>query len=159
MCTPERREAWRGPAGGAVIGMVMGAHPELRSRAKEVSALAKEAIADVAALSPDERIATLQARAPDMYASLSEKHEHKKVLPDLEEAAGGGCHAVCPQSFRSPSHRACPGCSPERCLREAVRRAVYPAYRGYRSRSGSIPKHTRWLSRISSGSVSGSPIP
>ena len=77
------------PQSGAVIGMVMGAHPELRSRAKEVSALAKQAIADVAALSPDERIATLQARAPAMYASLSEKHEHKKVLPDLEEAQNG----------------------------------------------------------------------
>ena len=45
------------PQAGAVIGMVMGAHPELRSRAKEVSALAKEAIADVAALSPEERVA------------------------------------------------------------------------------------------------------
>jgi glutamyl-tRNA synthetase len=77
------------PQSGAVIGMVMGAHPELRSRAKEVSALAKQAIADVAALSPDERVATLQARAPAMYASLSEKHEHKKVLPDLEDAQNG----------------------------------------------------------------------
>jgi glutamyl-tRNA synthetase len=77
------------PQSGAVIGMVMGAHPALRGRAKEVSALAKHAIADVAALSPDERVATLQARAPAMYASLSEKHEHKKVLPDLEDAQNG----------------------------------------------------------------------
>ena len=29
------------PQAGAVIGMVMGAHPELRSRAKEISALCK----------------------------------------------------------------------------------------------------------------------
>ena len=77
------------PQAGAVIGMVMGAHPELRSRAKEVSALAKEAIADVAALSPEERVTTLQARAPEMFAALSEKHEHKKVLPDLEKAEKG----------------------------------------------------------------------
>jgi glutamyl-tRNA synthetase len=77
------------PQAGAVIGMVMGAHPELRSRAKEVSALAKEAIADVAALSPEERVVLLQTRAPAMYASLSEKHEHKKVLPDLENAEKG----------------------------------------------------------------------
>jgi glutamyl-tRNA synthetase len=77
------------PQAGAVIGMVMGAHPDLRSRAKEVSALAREAIADVAALSPDDRVALLQARAPAMYASLSEKHEHKKVLPDLEKAENG----------------------------------------------------------------------
>ena len=77
------------PQAGAVIGMVMGAHPELRSRAKEVSALAKEAIAGVAALSPEERVVLLQTRAPAMYASLSEKHEHKKVLPDLEKAEKG----------------------------------------------------------------------
>jgi glutamyl-tRNA synthetase len=77
------------PQAGAVIGMVMGAHPELRSKAKEVSALAKEAIADVAALSPEARVTTLQARAPDMFAALSEKHEHKKVLPDLEKAEKG----------------------------------------------------------------------
>jgi glutamyl-tRNA synthetase len=77
------------PQAGAVIGMVMGAHPELRSRAKEVSVLAREAIADVAKLSPKERVATLQSRAPEMIAALSEKHEHKKVLPDLEKAEKG----------------------------------------------------------------------
>jgi len=77
------------PQAGAVIGMVMGAHPELRSRAKDVAALAKEAIADVAALSPEDRITTLQSRAPEMFAALSEKHEHKKVLPDLEQAGSG----------------------------------------------------------------------
>ena len=77
------------PQAGAVIGMVMGAHPELRSRSKEVSALAKEAIAGVAKLSPDERVATLRSRAPEMIAALSEKHEHKKVLPDLEKAENG----------------------------------------------------------------------
>jgi len=77
------------PQAGAVIGMVMGAHPELRSRAKDVAALAKEAIADVAALSAEDRVTTLQSRAPEMFAALSEKHEHKKVLPDLEKAGSG----------------------------------------------------------------------
>ena len=77
------------PQTGAVIGMVMGAHPELRSRAKEVSAFAKEAIADVAALSAEERVAKLQLLAPDLYAALFERHEHKKVLPDLELAKNG----------------------------------------------------------------------
>ncbi len=77
------------PQSGAVIGMVMGARPELRSRAKEVAVLAKESIADVAALSPDERIAKLQELSPEMFAALSEKHEHKKVLPDLEGADHG----------------------------------------------------------------------
>jgi glutamyl-tRNA synthetase len=77
------------PQPGAVIGMVMGGHPELRSRAKEVSSLAKEAIADVAALSPEDRVTTLKAKAPEMFAALSEKHEHKKVLPDLEKSEKG----------------------------------------------------------------------
>ena len=77
------------PQAGAVMGMVMGSHPELRSRSKEISALAKDAIADVAALSPEERVSTLQNRAPEMFAALSEKHEHKKVLPDLEGSEKG----------------------------------------------------------------------
>jgi len=77
------------PQAGAVMGMVMGSHPELRSRSKEISALAKDAIADVAALSPEERVSTLQNRAPAMFAALSEKHEHKKVLPDLEGSEKG----------------------------------------------------------------------
>jgi glutamyl-tRNA synthetase len=77
------------PQSGAVIGMVMGAHPELRKQAKEVSGLAKEAIADVAALSPEERVVKLQALSPEMFAALHEKHEHKKVLPDLEGAEHG----------------------------------------------------------------------
>jgi glutamyl-tRNA synthetase len=77
------------PQAGAVIGMVMGAHPDLRSRPKEVSALAQEAVASVAALSPYERVATLKARAPEMFEALSAKHEHRKVLPDLDGAERG----------------------------------------------------------------------
>ncbi|MFA6333887.1 MAG: glutamate--tRNA ligase, partial [Methanoregula sp.] len=77
------------PQAGAIMGMVMGAHPELRSRAKEVSALAKEAIADVAKLSPEERVATLQARAPEMITAMAEKHEKKTGLPDLEGSENG----------------------------------------------------------------------
>jgi glutamyl-tRNA synthetase len=77
------------PQSGAVIGMVMGAHPELRKQAKEVSGAAKEAIADVAALSPEERVVKLQSLSPEMFAALHEKHEHKKGLPDLEGAEHG----------------------------------------------------------------------
>ncbi|HRY74791.1 MAG TPA: glutamate--tRNA ligase [Methanoregulaceae archaeon] len=77
------------PQAGAVIGMVMGANPELRSRAKEVSALAKDVISEVAALSPEDRRRKLSEIAPEMLAALSEKHEHKKVLPELEDAGKG----------------------------------------------------------------------
>ena len=64
------------PQAGAVMGMVMGAHPEMRKQAKEVAAAAKEAIADVAALSPEERVVKLQSLSPEMFAALHEKHEH-----------------------------------------------------------------------------------
>ncbi len=77
------------PQAGAVMGMVMGAHPEMRKQAKEVAAAAKEAIADVAALSPEERVTKLQSLSPEMFAALHEKHEHKKVLPELEGAEHG----------------------------------------------------------------------
>ena len=77
------------PQAGAVIGMVMGANPELRQRAKEVSALAREVIAEVAALDPEQRKKKLSELAPDMVAALLEKHEHRKVLPGLEEAENG----------------------------------------------------------------------
>jgi glutamyl-tRNA synthetase len=77
------------PQVGAVVGMVMSAHPEFRPRAKEVSTLAKGAIADVAALSADDRVTQLQARAPEMYDAIYAKHEHRKVLPDLEFADHG----------------------------------------------------------------------
>jgi glutamyl-tRNA synthetase len=77
------------PQAGAVVGMVMSAHPEFRPRAQEVANLAKEAIADVAALSADDRVTQLQARAPEMYDAIYAKHEHRKVLPDLESADHG----------------------------------------------------------------------
>jgi len=77
------------PQAGAVVGMVMGAHPEFRPRAKEIAALTKEAIADVATLSSEDRVRKLQALAPDMYEALFVKHEHRKVLPDLEGAEHG----------------------------------------------------------------------
>jgi len=77
------------PQAGAVIGMVMGANPDLRSRAKEVSALAREIIAEVAALDPEKRQEKLLEIAPEMVAALAEKHEHKKVLPELEDAKDG----------------------------------------------------------------------
>ncbi len=77
------------PQAGAVIGMIMGAHPEFRSRSKEVAALAKDAIADVALLSSDDRVGKLQALAPEMYEAIFVKHEHRKVLPDLEGAENG----------------------------------------------------------------------
>jgi len=116
------------PQAGAVVGMVMGAHPEFRPRAKEVAALAKEAIADVAALSSDDRIRKLQALAPEMYEALFEKHEHRKVLPDLEGAEKRCGNAICAKPLRTSSYRACPRSGAQRCICETVWRQVYPAH-------------------------------
>ncbi|MFH0967017.1 MAG: glutamate--tRNA ligase [Methanobacteriota archaeon] len=78
------------PASGAVIGAVMGGHPELRSRAGELKGLLGDVIAEVAALSHEEQEIKLAQIAPDLYAALSEKKEKRKhTLPDLPGAEGG----------------------------------------------------------------------
>jgi len=48
------------PKAGAIVGAVMGKHPELRSRAKEVSALVRQVIEEVTALSPEARLKNMQ---------------------------------------------------------------------------------------------------
>ena len=78
------------PAAGAVMGAVMGGHPELRSRSGEIKALLGEVIAEVASLSHEEQEMKLEEIAPDLHAALSEKKEKKKhTLPDLPNAEGG----------------------------------------------------------------------
>ena len=116
------------PQAGAVVGMVMSAHPEFRPRAKEVATLAKEAVADVAALSADDRVTQLQARAPEMYDAIYAKHEHRKVLPDLESADHGVVMRLCAKSFRAASYWSRPCSRTQRCIRQTVWGQVHPAY-------------------------------
>ena len=52
------------PKSGTVIGMVMGKYPEFRSRAQEIALLAKEVLAEVELLSPEERRKKLADLAP-----------------------------------------------------------------------------------------------
>ena len=78
------------PAPGAVMGVVMGGHPELRVRAAEIKGLLGDVLAEVATLSHEEQSARLAEVAPELYASLFEKKEKRKhVLPDLPGAEGG----------------------------------------------------------------------
>lgn len=78
------------PAAGAVMGAVMGGHPELRSRSGELKTLLGEVLAEVASLSHDEQEASLARIAPDLFAALSEKKEKRKhTLPDLPGAENG----------------------------------------------------------------------
>ncbi|HWQ68031.1 MAG TPA: glutamate--tRNA ligase [Methanospirillum sp.] len=78
------------PAAGAVIGAIMGGHPELRARSGELKVLVTDVINEVSTLSYEEQELRLQVIAPDLYASLSEKKEKKKHgLPDLPGSEGG----------------------------------------------------------------------
>ena len=77
------------PKVGAVMGKLMGEHPALRSRAKEVSPLVAEVLAVVQKTGPEEWQKRLEAIAPELLAELSEKKEPDKGLPALEGAEGG----------------------------------------------------------------------
>jgi len=78
------------PAAGAVMGAVLGRHPDLRSHAGEIKEVLKTVLQDVSEMSAEERESRLLELAPDEYAGLSEKKEKKKSgLPDLPGAEGG----------------------------------------------------------------------
>ena len=77
------------PNAGAVMGKLMGEHPELRARAKEVSPLVNEVLAEVKRTSPEEWQKRLEAIAPELLMQLSERKEPDKGLPALEGAEKG----------------------------------------------------------------------
>lgn len=78
------------PAAGAVMGAILGTHPELRSKAAEIKGLLGSVLDEVSSLSIEEREEKLKTLAPDQYASLFEKKEKKKAgLPDLPKSEGG----------------------------------------------------------------------
>ena len=68
------------PAAGAVMGAVLGTHPELRSRAGEIKGILGQVLEEVSALSAEEREEKLRSMAPDLYTSLFEKREKKKEV-------------------------------------------------------------------------------
>ena len=77
------------PNAGAVMGKLMGEHPELRSRAKEVSPLVKEVLTSLEKTSIAQWQERLAAIAPELLAELSEKKEPEKGLPALEGTESG----------------------------------------------------------------------
>ncbi|MDD1652357.1 MAG: glutamate--tRNA ligase [Methanomicrobiales archaeon] len=78
------------PKPGTVLAKVMGTHPELRPRAKEIAKLLPQAIARVEAIPADQRPTTLASLDPDLARELSEvKGERKTGLPPLEGAEKG----------------------------------------------------------------------
>ena len=73
------------PNAGAVMGKLMGEHPELRSRAKEVSPLVKEVLTSLEKTSIAQWQERLAAIAPELLAELSEKKEPLKACRHLRE--------------------------------------------------------------------------
>lgn len=71
------------PQAGAVMGKVM-ANPELRSRAREITALVEEVLKEVEGMTPESRKEELNRIAPELAAELKEKKEPDKGLPPLE---------------------------------------------------------------------------
>lgn len=77
------------PKAGAILGSVMGAHPELRPQAKEINAMLPEILAEVEVMSVEEREAKLTALSPEMIEKMHEKKERVHELPELPEAGNG----------------------------------------------------------------------
>ena len=77
------------PNQSAVMGKLMGEHPELRSRAKEITSLVKEVLAEVERTSPEEWQQRLEAVAPELLLELSVRREPQKGLSPLEGAENG----------------------------------------------------------------------
>ncbi|MGD9937329.1 MAG: glutamate--tRNA ligase [Methanoregulaceae archaeon] len=77
------------PRAGAIIGAVMGRYPEHRSQAKEAKALIDGVIAEVDALSHEEREARLVAIAPELLEAREEQVRDRYALPPLPDAENG----------------------------------------------------------------------
>ncbi len=76
------------PLKGAVMSKVMGLHPGLRSKTKEIASLVEAVLADVATMSPEQRRAELQQVAPELIEKLHEKREKERRLPELDVTDG-----------------------------------------------------------------------
>ncbi|MCZ7363089.1 MAG: glutamate--tRNA ligase, partial [Candidatus Methanoperedens sp.] len=71
------------PQATAVMGKVM-ANPELRSQAKEITALVGEVLGEIEQMTQGEREEELKELAPELIEELKEKKEPDKGLPPLE---------------------------------------------------------------------------
>ena len=72
---------------GAVLGKVMAENPELRPKAKEVTALAKSVIDEVNKMSVDQQRKMLEEMAPELL--IKEVRQRETGLPDLKGVVGG----------------------------------------------------------------------
>jgi len=71
---------------GSVLGKVMAENPDLRQKAKDVSSVAKDVIAAVNRLTPEQQRSALQESAPEL---LEKKESVRETgLPDLKNVKG-----------------------------------------------------------------------
>ncbi|MDO5843852.1 MAG: glutamate--tRNA ligase, partial [Methanocorpusculum sp.] len=77
------------PRAGAILGSVMGGHPELRPKAKEINMMLPDILKEVEALSTEEREAKLRELKPDAIEKMHEKKERIHELPELPDAENG----------------------------------------------------------------------
>ncbi|MBE0522132.1 MAG: glutamate--tRNA ligase [Candidatus Methanoperedenaceae archaeon] len=71
------------PQSGAVMGKIM-AKPELRSRAKEISSLMGDVLAEISEMEQDKWKEELERIAPELISELKVKKEPDKGLPELD---------------------------------------------------------------------------
>jgi len=71
---------------GAVLGKVMAEHPELRPKAKEISATAKQIVAQVNKMPLEDQRKELEKLAPELL--VKEVKTREAVLPDLKNVHG-----------------------------------------------------------------------
>ncbi len=74
---------------GSVISMILGDNPDLRPRAKEISALARKVIEEVNSMSLDEQIEELRSRYPHLMVEKRVVERREKGLPPLPHAMEG----------------------------------------------------------------------
>ncbi|WP_174589972.1 glutamate--tRNA ligase [Methanocella conradii] len=74
----------KAPQAGAVMGKLMGTHPELKAQAKELMPIIQKALAEIGQMTNDEVKAELESIAPELIEELHVKKETKRGLPELD---------------------------------------------------------------------------
>ncbi len=71
---------------GSVLGKVMAENPELRSRARDVTALAGRMVAEINSMQPEDQRKALESESPELLVKESKARE--MGLPDLRNVKG-----------------------------------------------------------------------
>ncbi|MEA1907294.1 MAG: glutamate--tRNA ligase [Euryarchaeota archaeon] len=83
----------KAPKAGAVLGKVLGEHPDLRKAAKEVAPLVNEVLSGLKG-DPEIWAQRLREIAPELIDEIGERKEPATGLPDLDLEAGDGGKVV-----------------------------------------------------------------